>query len=472
MGAKCEPDQAWVRSLYERGEPKRYTGDELRWLAMPCGGVGAGQIEICGDGKLGSWWIANEPPPTNGGISYAGGNRYLNPFVPERPVDHGFALRIDSDDRQVYPLDHSHFDALDFTGQYPVARLNYRRSAGTLPVEIESEVFSPFVPLSVRDSANPGTLFRISVCNTSEKTIRVQLGGWLENGVFRLTPAGSSPVVDPTVPGAGSQLADSGVPDGVRLRNRVQRQNGCCMALMEGLGSDDAGRRRPQFGSLAIGLLDDAGYAISCCSGIEGLWDGSGNADTAECEFGESLIGGVACGFSLEPGERQTRTFVISWYFPNLENREKGCPGYVGRIYNNWYESAADVVEWFAREEPRLVRETKTFQTAYYENSTLPHWLLERMVAPLTNLASHNVTIWESGRMYAYEGVNFCLGTCGHVYNFVAAIACLFPELERSVRRMQDLALAYDPASGRVNFRGADGTDPEVTWAYASDAQS
>ena len=74
--------------------------------------------------------------------------------------------------------------------------------------------------------------------------------------------------------------------------------------------------------------------------------------------------------------------------------------------------------------------------------------------------------------MYAYEGVSFCLGTCGHVHNFAAAAARLFPELERSVRLQQDLALAFDPASGRVNFRGANGADPEHAWAYASDAQS
>ena len=91
---------------------------------------------------------------------------------------------------------------------------------------------------------------------------------------------------------------------------------------------------------------------------------------------------------------------------------------------------------------------------------------------PVSTLACDNVKIWENGRMYAYEGVSFCLGTCGHVYNFAAAAARLFPELERSVRLKQDLELAFDPASGRVNFRGANGADPEHDWAYASDAQS
>ena len=64
--------------------------------------------------------------------------------------------------------------------------------------------------------------------------------------------------------------------------------------------------------------------------------------------------------------------------------------------------------------------------------------------------------------MYAYEGVSFCYGTCGHVYNFVTAIANLFPELERSVRLMQDFdeSFGVDPDTGRINIRGHHGPDP------------
>jgi hypothetical protein len=37
-------DPAWVASLFERGERRVYRGEELRYVAMPCGGVGAGQL--------------------------------------------------------------------------------------------------------------------------------------------------------------------------------------------------------------------------------------------------------------------------------------------------------------------------------------------------------------------------------------------------------------------------------------------
>ena len=48
----------------------------------------------------------------------------------------------------------------------------------------DAEVFSPFVPLSVRDSANPVTVLRFSVRNTSQKSVAVSLAAWLKNAAF------------------------------------------------------------------------------------------------------------------------------------------------------------------------------------------------------------------------------------------------------------------------------------------------
>lgn len=92
---------------------------------------------------------------------------------------------------------------------------------------------------------------------------------------------------------------------------------------------------------------------------------------------------------------------------------------------------------------------------------------------PVSTLAAGNIAIWQNGRMYAYEGIGFCAGTCGHVYNFVTAISKLFPDLERSVRLKQDFNEEVGLAkSGRVNFRGHDPNDLQAGHSYSSDAQS
>ena len=54
---KLNPD--WVRSLFARGKPTVYRGKELRYIGMPVGGVGAGQLYLGGDGKLWLWDIFN-----------------------------------------------------------------------------------------------------------------------------------------------------------------------------------------------------------------------------------------------------------------------------------------------------------------------------------------------------------------------------------------------------------------------------
>jgi non-lysosomal glucosylceramidase len=48
---------AWLRSLTERGEPEVFSGweQELKYIGMPIGGIGCGQLYLGGDGRLWLW---------------------------------------------------------------------------------------------------------------------------------------------------------------------------------------------------------------------------------------------------------------------------------------------------------------------------------------------------------------------------------------------------------------------------------
>ncbi len=50
----------WLRSLVEIGERAVWKGEELKTIGMPVGGIGTGQLYLCGDGTLGQWDIFNE----------------------------------------------------------------------------------------------------------------------------------------------------------------------------------------------------------------------------------------------------------------------------------------------------------------------------------------------------------------------------------------------------------------------------
>ncbi len=610
-------DPAWVASLTQRGERRVYSGDELRLIGMPCGGIGAGQMEVTGDGRLGTWWIFNISPKANDGLGFTSGARYLKPAPIEQTVKSGFAVKIRGKniDPIALNLNGSDFDDIRFVGEYPIASLDYRRKAKDLPVEISSEVFSPFIPLSVRDSANPVTVVQFTVKNTSKSKVNIDLGGWLGNPckanadqrvnkafarkgirgvqlgllseagcradgyarareevVFdrfegesfkgRWTAEGQAFGNGPMVVSkvhfntsirqyegkaiassfhtekneklVGKLLSKPFLIDRGSIRFKIaggSHKNQTCINLLvdgkvvrtatgnnsntfslknwnvEDLKGKTAqiqivdehkaswgfvkvdeivfidtpssyvpyGTGRPDYGNLAISVMDDT---ASTSTGLASLGDfvktlGETKATEERRQFGIDEAGGgsVASRFNLAPNESKTVTFLISWYFPNLYN--KLADGLVGHIYNNWYGSSADAAEWVADNYERLYEQTELFRRTYHD-TTLPYWLANRISMPVSSLACDNIKIHADGRMYSYEGVNFCHGTCGHVYNFVTAIANMFPELERSVRLMQDFdeRWGFDPLTGRINFRGHDGPNANAKHDYASDAQS
>ena len=168
-------DGKWVASLTARGEREVHRGAELDKIGMPIGGICAGQLYLGGDGRLWHWDIFNQS-------IYTGDQGYAYPPTPDRPVEQGFAVRITNDGKsQVRKLDRSGFADVTFCGEYPIGYVEYRDPGS--PVAVSLEAFSPFIPLNADDSSLPATVLRLTVSNSSDKQVEVELGGWLENAV-------------------------------------------------------------------------------------------------------------------------------------------------------------------------------------------------------------------------------------------------------------------------------------------------
>lgn len=199
-----------------------------------------------------------------------------------------------------------------------------------------------------------------------------------------------------------------------------------------------------------------------------------GSAQTQLHAISAGAVGSVRRSFRLEPGESRSATFAVTWHFPNLINTNKGAPGQVGRMYANWFRDAQDVAAQLSRDAVPLLERTRRFRDTLYLDTTLPYWMVQRSSMSLSTLASATVEWWKSGRFYSWEGVGFCIGTCGHVWNYAQGPARWFPSLERSVRSMQDFdpQVAWKP-SGRINFRGYnDNSESFKNWGYIPDAQA
>lgn len=179
----------WVQTLFARGSRTWYSGDELKTIGMPVGGICTGQIYFKGDGRLVYWDIFNSNHDTGyGQINYKAGRKPTDvvsagKFMPAPDVAQGIALQAKSGGRTLSrTLDAAGFPDVRFCGEYPLAIVEYIDAA--LPVNVTLEAFSPFIPLNAADSALPATVLHYTIKNTSGASAEITLAGWLQNAVL------------------------------------------------------------------------------------------------------------------------------------------------------------------------------------------------------------------------------------------------------------------------------------------------
>jgi len=116
---KLNPE--WVKKLFAKGQPTVYSGDDLRTIAMPVGGICTGQLYLSGDGRLTHWDVFNQHF-----FSGYGSTNYELDRRPESPLDQGFALRVKSGEKTIVrTLDRRGFPGVRFCGEYPIATVEY-----------------------------------------------------------------------------------------------------------------------------------------------------------------------------------------------------------------------------------------------------------------------------------------------------------------------------------------------------------
>ena len=199
----------------------------------------------------------------------------------------------------------------------------------------------------------------------------------------------------------------------------------------------------PDYGTMGIALLGAPAETVS--------------GDKAVA-LSEKLVGEIGRKWRLEAGQSATVTFLVTWFFPNL-NHLPDIP-VQGRYYASRFDSALSVARYVATNVDRLVSQTLLWRDTWYD-STLPHWFLDRTFLNTSILASSTCHRFEDGRFWAWEGVGCCAGTCAHVWHYAQAMGRQFPELERILRERTDFGLALMP-SGAIRFRGENNGGPAI----------
>lgn len=456
-------DPAWVKSLYHRGEPGTYlkTRNELSFIGMPVGGLHAGTVYMGGDGRLWLWQIYNESEEgKNEGIDpktvlwedgtstrkirSRDGASYVEPAIAEnkRRLDQGFALRITYRGRAIVKeLNEKDWDEVSFEAKYPVATVKY--TSRSLPVQVTLKGYSPFVPLDAERSSLPATILRVAVENKSDELMQVSVLGWMENAAGKVSAK----------EGSGTKT------------NVARRQQNRTELYYELLPKDESLKQATDFGTTALAVMNAqakplAGYSswpvVSASFDLPAV-------ENNQADVSEKSTGALVVSSSLKPRAVLQEDFIIAWHFnnPNPKLRELVKDAQGGYYYGKRFGNAGEVAGYVAENFTSLTRDTELWHQTWNDTS-LPHWFMERTFVNIGTLATANTYRFASGRFWGWEGVGACAGTCTHVYQYAHAIARIFPELERRLRTEVDLGAGFVKDTGAIIFRAENESRPAI----------
>ncbi len=478
LAAAADPPAVSNRKV-DVSYPRKFTGRQLKMIAFPMGGVAAGSLSLGGRGQLRDWEIFNRP---NKGFSPT----YALPSIWVQAGDAKPIARV-LETRILPPYEGqdglgsanapglSRLDAATFTGEYPLAHIRFEDR--DLPVQVELEAFSPFIPHDPDDSGLPVAILRYRVKNPGHAAAKVGIAFSIENPV------------KPTANKGGAAFA---VKDA--RANEYKKS-----AQLEGLlmGNPDVPAGDPLQGTFALSALTGDGAEITYWRGWpQGrwwnspllFWDVFSRDGRLGAEPDPHNVVGVVCQQrSIPAGGSASFTFLLSWNFPNRTSDWCGWTAphgegdtVIGNYYCTRFKDAWEAAQYTAANLERLESRTRAFADAFAA-STLPSVVKEAASANLSTLASTTCFRTADGEFHGFEGVNdqigCCFGNCTHVWNYETATAHLFPSFARSLRKAS-FGYSMDDDGGmrfrqllpdgkeRFGFAAADGQMGQIMHAY------
>ncbi|MDN5214925.1 GH116 family glycosyl-hydrolase [Fulvivirgaceae bacterium BMA12] len=426
--------------------PEVYTESQMQYVGMPIGGITAGQVYLGGDGQLWYWDIFNLQRIEPGG---PGDKFYLNPMVQDKSFEQGFAVRIKkliptTITPSVKPLRKGGFRNITFRGEYPIGKVTYHDPA--FPVSVELNAYTPFVPTDHESSDFPAVVMEYTLTNDAVIPVSVELLGWLQNMANFQTAASAK---------------------GTHKNSIIRSENTLQLKLSSDV--EAASQDLPDYGNMSLTLLQGGEAWATPMAPKDIVYNlpevGPLKDTLATAGLGNVLTGAIGKEIILNPGEKRTMTFIISWYFPNVHRKESGFHHLKNReklrhYYSKKFTSSSDVTRKIIANQKKYLTATKLWNKTWYDSS-LPAWFLDRTFINTSTLATTSCYRLDDltddpdneGRFYAMEGVYLGHGTCTHVFHYEQALGRVFPGLARQLRTQVDYGLSYKK-EGIIAYRG------------------
>lgn len=445
----------------EQATRARVFPSDAKEMAFLLGGIGTGNISVGARGELKDWEIFNWPEKRTK-FPFAFFAIWANNSAMKNPVAKILESRLHA------PFTSSHgylqhemvnlprFENATTYCEYPFIKIDF--SDDDVPLQVEMEAFTPFIPLNADDSGIPATIIRYHVRNISTESTNVSIVGTLPNAAgFR-----GYDVIENLI------LADE-------VRNEFRDTNS-----IKGLFYQPKALLKTDvhYGNMAIITTNKnityktQWFDGEWVDGAQDFWDDfsddgrldpESHSSTIGCEFAQfhsdfsflkrkEKIGSIGAYETIAPGEERIFEFVISWYFPNrvkawiefdkdVAAMEAGKFGTIRNYYATRFSDAWDAGTYVVRDMERLESDSRAFQRAVFHETTLPAEIIDAMTSNITTLRSNTCFRLEDGTFCGFEGIRDHIG-CGygsvpHVWNYAQTVAFLFPELEKTMRRVE-----------------------------------
>jgi non-lysosomal glucosylceramidase len=421
-----------------------YKGRKTNEISFPLGGIGAGCIGLAGNGRLIDWEIFNHPNKDRlNGMSHFAVKAEKDGKLIDARILHGdlnppysgehlgsagqfgFGFGPRRENLSGMP----HFREHEFHGEFPFAKIIF--SEVNFPGKVVLTAWSPFIPTNDYDSSLPAAFFEIEIENTTQESISYMITGALSNPF-------------------GQQNA----------QNKVALSNGIHQLFLTNSCLDKNGI---EYGDLTLSTdakdvcYQEYWYRGRWCDSLETYWKQFTSTERfvnrtyqqgAQYCMEECDTGHLAVSLVLKPGEKKLIRYCITWNVPNCRNYwhkdadEKAKRFGLKNIWKNWYATQwSDSKQsglYAIKNWQRLSYDTKLYHDALF-NSSLPPVVIDAVSACTSVLKTTTCLRLEDGTFYGWEGNaathGSCDGSCTHVWNYVQALAFLFPKLERSMRK-------------------------------------
>jgi non-lysosomal glucosylceramidase len=453
VGEGTVPAEAQPRRDFDY--PRRFTGSQLKMISFPLGGVAAGSLGLGGRGQLVDWEIFNRPNkghrPTYAfpSIWVQSGN--------SKPVAHVLEARIlpPYEGQDGLGSDNvpglSRLEGAVFTGAYPLAHIDFEDRA--LPVKVELDAISPFIPHDADDSGLPVAILRYRVTNPGPAAATVSIAFSIDNPV-RGHAAG----------------ADHARPEEEERVNEYRSAQGLAGLVMTNPALAAKDPNNPMVGSFVVAAVAGAGSVTHWNGWPKGRWwnspllfwdQFSKDGTLGDQPDAQSMVGALCLQQTIAAGQSASFTFVLGWHFPNRTPEWCGWSApkdegktVIGNFYSARFKDAWEAVSYAAKNLESLEERTRLFANAFAE-STLPAEVKDAASANLSTLASTTCFRTADGEFHGFEGSDdysgCCFGNCLHVWNYETVTPFLFPSFARSLRKS---AFGYSmDNAGAMQFR-------------------